>query len=235
MGEKFGLIICVWMILLWGNCLGRFLVEKNSLKLISPESIKGVYKSGIGNFGVPPYSGNLVGIVVYPKQNQRACKDFDDLGISFEIRPGALPIIVLVDRGDCFFALKAWKARKAGAAAIIVADYIDEPLITMDTPEEDNTFADYLQNITIPSVLIEKSLGDGIKTELSRGEMVNMNLDWTKFVPNPDERVEYEFWMNSHYDCGPKCDSQIEFVKNFKGVAKRLEQEGYTLNSPHTI
>ncbi|OMP04807.1 hypothetical protein COLO4_09277 [Corchorus olitorius] len=227
MGEKFGLMICVWMILLWGKCLGRFVVEKNSLKLISPESIKGVYESAIGNFGVPQYGGNLVGIVVYPKQNQRACKSFDDLAIS-KFRPGALPIIVLVDRGDCFFTLKAWNAQIAGAAAILVADNRDEPLITMDTP-------DYLQNITIPSVLISKSLGDGIKKELSRGEMVNMNLDWTKFFPNPDQSIEYEFWMSSHYECGPKCDNQIEFVKNFKGVAKRLEQEGYTQFTPHYI
>ncbi|OMO53870.1 hypothetical protein CCACVL1_28275 [Corchorus capsularis] len=235
MGEKFGLIICVWMILLWGNCLGRFVVEKNSLKLISPESIKGVYESAVGNFGVPQYGGNLVGIVVYPKQNQRACMNFDDFGDSFKFRPGALPIIVLVDRGDCFFTLKAWNAQMAGAAAILVADNRDEPLITMDSPEQDNTYAEYLQNITIPSVLIEKSLGDSIKKELSRGEMVNMNLDWTKFLPNPDQSIEYEFWMSSHYECGPKSDNQIEFVKNFKGVAKRLEQEGYTQFTPHYI
>ncbi|OMO53876.1 hypothetical protein CCACVL1_28273 [Corchorus capsularis] len=194
MGEKLGLIICVW-ILLWGNCLGRFIVQKNSLKLTSPMALQGVYESAIGTFGVPQHGGTLFGTIVYPIANQRACKTFDDFGISFKFRPGALPTVLLVDRGDCFLTLKAWNAQKAGAAALLIADHIDEPLIT-NTPEDE-----------FP----------------------------TRVSSTPDERVEYEFWTNSNDECGPKCDSQIEFVKNFKGVAKRLEQEGYTRFTPHYI
>ncbi|XP_035541462.1 protein FAR-RED IMPAIRED RESPONSE 1-like [Juglans regia] len=63
---------------------------------------------------------------------------------------------------NCYFTLKAWNAQKGGAAAILVADDKIEPLITMDTPEEEKADADYLQNITIPSALISKSLGDSI-------------------------------------------------------------------------
>ncbi|KAK1558356.1 hypothetical protein Q3G72_001412 [Acer saccharum] len=55
----------------------------------------------------------------------------------------------------------------------------------MDTPEEENADAEYLQNITIPSALISKSLGDSIKKSLIGGEMVNMNLDWTEAFPLP--------------------------------------------------
>ncbi|KAJ6340982.1 hypothetical protein OIU78_009206 [Salix suchowensis] len=36
---------------------------------------------------------------------------------------------------ECYFALKAWNAQQAGAAAVLVADNIDEPLLTMDFPE----------------------------------------------------------------------------------------------------
>ncbi|KAK0580895.1 hypothetical protein LWI29_007564 [Acer saccharum] len=79
--------------------------------------------------------------------------------------------------------MKAWNAQKGGAAAILVADDKIEPLITMDTPEEENADAEYLQNITIPSALISKSLGDSIKKSLTGGEMVNMNLDWTEALP----------------------------------------------------
>ena len=136
---------------------------------------------------------------------------------------------------DCYFTLKAWNAQNGGAAAILVADDKMEPLITMDTPEEDNADADYLQNITIPSALISKSLGDSIKKALSGGDMVNINLDWTEALPHPDERVEYEFWTNSNDECGPKCESQIDFVKNFKGAAQILEQKGYTQFTPHYI
>jgi len=105
----------------------------------------------------------------------------------------------------------------------------------MDTPEEENSSAEYLQNITIPSALIKKTLGDSLKKALANGDMVNVNLDWREALPHPDERVEYEFWTNSNDECGPKCDSQINFVKNFKGSAQILEQKGYTQFTPHYI
>lgn len=234
MKEKLGFLVGVWF-LLCGVCVGRFVVEKNSLKVTSPSSLKSVYECAIGNFGVPQYGGTLVGTVYYPKANQKACKSFDDFDVSFKSKPGGLPTFLLVDRGDCFFTLKAWNAQTGGAAAILVADDRNEPLITMDTPEEENADADYLQKITIPSALISKSLGDSIKKSLSSGEMVNINLDWTEALPHPDERVEYEFWTNSNDECGPKCDSQIEFVKNFKGAAQVLERKGYTQFTPHYI
>jgi hypothetical protein len=98
MREKLGFLVGVWL-LLCGFCFGRFVVEKNSLKLTSPDSLKGVYECAIGNFGVPQYGGTLVGTVVYPKANQKACKGFDEVDISFKSRPGGLPTFVLADRG----------------------------------------------------------------------------------------------------------------------------------------
>ncbi|CAN7060771.1 unnamed protein product [Brassica oleracea var. botrytis] len=232
--EKLG-VFSVSFLLILSLAVGRFVVEKNNLKVTSPDSIKGIYECAIGNFGVPQYGGTLVGTVVYPKSNQKACKSYSDFDISFKSKAGRLPPFVLIDRGDCFFTLKAWIAQQAGAAAILVADNKAEPLITMDTPEEDKSDADYLQNITIPSALITKSLGDSLKSALSKGDMVNMNLDWTESVPHPDERVEYELWTNSNDQCGKKCDTQIEFLKNFKGAAQILEKGGHTQFTPHYI
>ncbi|RWR79053.1 vacuolar-sorting receptor 1-like protein isoform X1 [Cinnamomum micranthum f. kanehirae] len=233
MREKLGFFIC--FLYLWGSCYGRFVVEKSSLHVKSPDSLKGVYESAISNFGVPQYGGRMIGTVVYPKANHKACKIFSEFDISFKSMPGGMPTILLADRGDCFFTLKAWNAQKAGAAAILVADDKVEPLIIMDTPEEENASAEYVQNISIPLALISKTLGDSIKKALSSGEMVNIYLDWRESLPHPDERVEYEFWTNSNDECGPKCDSQMEFVHNFKGVAQILEQKGYTQFTPHYI
>lgn len=98
MREKLGLFACI-LALLCGSCLCRFVVEKNSLKVTSPSSMKGVYECAIGNFGVPQYGGTLVGTVIYPKSNQKACKSFEDFGVSFKTKPGGLPYFVLVDRG----------------------------------------------------------------------------------------------------------------------------------------
>ncbi|KAJ4716155.1 Vacuolar-sorting receptor 1 [Melia azedarach] len=213
----------------------RFVVEKNSLMVTSPEKIKGSHDSAIGNFGIPQYGGSMAGTVVYPKENQKGCKGFDDFQISFKAKPGALPNFVLVDRGDCFFALKVWNAQKAGASAVLVADDIEEALITMDTPEEDISSAKYIENITIPSALIDKSFGETLKKALSSGDMVNVNLDWREAVPHPDDRVEYELWTNSNDECGVKCDMLMEFVKDFRGPAQILEKGGYTQFTPHYI
>ncbi|RDY06901.1 Vacuolar-sorting receptor 2 [Mucuna pruriens] len=235
MNTKLSLLLCVWVLLL-GCCVGRFVVEKNSLRVSSPKSLKGVYECAIGNFGVPKYGGTLVGSVMYPKMNQKGCTNFTDLNFSFQSKPGGFPTFLLVDRGDCYFTLKAWNAQNGGAAAILVADDKAETLITMDTPEAGKgANDDYVEKISIPSALISKSLGDSIKQSLSDGEMVNINLDWREALPHPDDRVEYELWTNSNDECGAKCDSLINFLKDFKGVAQLLEQKGFTQFTPRYI
>ncbi|XP_040943097.1 vacuolar-sorting receptor 4 isoform X3 [Gossypium hirsutum] len=93
-------LLQVFMLLsLISNCYARFVVEKNSLTVTSPEKIKGTHDSAIGNFGIPQYGGSMAGVVVYPEENQKACKSFDDFWISFKSKPGSLPTFVLVDRG----------------------------------------------------------------------------------------------------------------------------------------
>uniref|UniRef100_A0A0D6R212 EGF-like calcium-binding domain-containing protein n=1 Tax=Araucaria cunninghamii TaxID=56994 RepID=A0A0D6R212_ARACU len=224
------------MVVMSRGALGRFIVEKNSILVISPESLKGKKDSAIGNFGVPEYGGTMIGTVVYPEKGPNACKSFEELEVSFkDSKSPGYPIIVLVDRGECYFALKAWNAQNAGAAAILVADNRDEPLITMDSPQEDTATDDYIDKISIPSALIEKSFGDDLKNTLGKGEKVTIKLDWTESMPHPDDRVEYELWTNSNDECGTKCDDQTEFVRNFKGHAQILEKSGYTQFTPHYI
>ena len=92
------------------SIMGRFVVEKNSLRVTSPEKIRGTHDSAIGNFGIPQYGGSMAGNVVYPKDDKKGCKEFEDSGISFKSTPGALPTFVLLDRGSkflsffCFFS-----------------------------------------------------------------------------------------------------------------------------------
>ncbi|GJM84346.1 hypothetical protein PR202_ga00006 [Eleusine coracana subsp. coracana] len=230
----------------------RFVVEKNSLMVTSPTSLRGRHDSAIGNFGIPQYGGSMAGAVVYPKDNSDACDDFDGKH-TFRAKPGAMPTFLLVDRGsecpspnsscpipislflclrggfDCLFAKKVWNAQNAGASAVLVVDDKDEPLITMDLPREDDEAAKYIQNITIPSALIDKKFGEQLKKAVKDGDMVNVNLDWREAVPHPDDRVEYELWTNSNDECGPKCDMLMNFLKEFKGAAQLLEKGGYNL------
>ncbi|KAJ6812844.1 uncharacterized protein M6B38_145910 [Iris pallida] len=217
-----------------GLASGRFVVEKNSLMVTSPEGMRGRHDSAIGNFGVPQYGGSMAGAVVYPDKNSGACEEFPEPG-SFKSKPGALPNFLLIDRGECLFAKKVWNAQNAGASAVLVVDDTNEALITMDLPKEDEEAAKYIQNITIPSALIDKKFGEQLKEAVKSGGMVNVNLDWREAVPHPDERVEYELWTNSNDECGPKCDILMEFIKDFKGAAQILEKGGYSQFTPHYI
>lgn len=112
-GSKAAILLYL-LVLIWAELVvGRFVVEKNSLRVISPDSIKGNYDSAIGNFGIPQYGGSMAGTVVYPKDNRNGCQKFDDFGISFKSKPGALPTFVLVDRGGicvlcCVFFVVFW-------------------------------------------------------------------------------------------------------------------------------
>ncbi|XP_048563234.1 vacuolar-sorting receptor 3-like isoform X2 [Triticum urartu] len=204
----------------------RFVVEKNSLMVTSPTALRGRHDSAIGNFGIPQYGGSMAGAVVYPKGNSDACEAFNSGRKEhlFRTKPGALPSFLLIDRGNCLFAKKVWNAQYAGASAVLVVDDKDEPLITMDLLQEDDEAAKYIQNISIPSALIDKKFGEQLKKAVKDGEMVNVNLDWREAVPHPDNRVEYELWTNSNDECGPKCDMLMHFLKEFKGAAQLLEK-----------
>ncbi|XP_010537030.1 PREDICTED: vacuolar-sorting receptor 7 [Tarenaya hassleriana] len=214
-----------------GHCNARFVVEKGSVSVLNPEEMRSKYDGSIANFGLPDYGGFLIGSVVYPESGTAGCSEFHK---TFKAK-FPRPTILLLDRGECYFALKAWNAQLAGAAAVLVADNVDEPLLTMDSPEESNVADEFIERITIPSVLIQQSFGESIKQGLRRGKDVVLKLDWRESVPHPDQRVEYELWTNSNDECGARCDEQMTFVKNFKGHAQILEKGGYTLFTPHYI
>ncbi|XP_052881367.1 vacuolar-sorting receptor 3-like isoform X2 [Gossypium arboreum] len=150
--------------------------------------------------------------------------------LGFPLNPSLVLFLLLF-----WSIVEVWNVQQAGASAVLVADDIQEALITMDTPEEDRLAAKYIENITIPSALIEKNFGEILKKAISGGDMVNVNLDWRESVPHPDDRVEYELWTNSNDECGVKCDMLMEFLKDFKGAAQILEKGGYTQFTPHYI
>lgn len=210
--------------LVTSSCMGN----KKCLTITSPKSLKHDYDCAILNFGSSQEEeATVIGNVIYPKMNTKGCKDFSKFNVSLNSKPGELPTLLLVDRGDCYFKLKAWYAQNAGASAVLVADYAVEPLPTIVLIE------DHLRNVSIPSILTTKTLGDSIKEALFSGEMVNVKLNWRKSPVDATERVEYELWTDINSGCGTKCDKQIEFVNNFKRAAKLLEQKGYTKFTPH--
>ncbi|CAH1436705.1 unnamed protein product [Lactuca virosa] len=236
-----GLELMIMMMMMIGVIMketeGRFVVEKSSISVLSPIDLISKHDAAIGNFGVPDYGGSMVGTVVYPQKSDSVfgCSKFEG-DKPFKSKSASSPTILLLDRGDCYFALKAWNAQQAGASAVLVVDNTDEPLITMDSPEASSTADDFIDKLTIPSALIQKSFGQSLKDAFQKSNQeVLLKLDWSESLPHPDHRVEYELWTNSNDECGARCDQQMNFIKNFKGHAQILEREGYTMFTPHYI
>lgn len=233
--RKFVALVLVLAVLQHHQVGARFVVEKNSITVLSPSNLRHQKHDGaIGNFGVPEYGGFMVGTVVYPEKGSNGCEAFEG-DKPFKQSDSRRPTVLLIDRGACYFAKKVWNGQQAGAAAVLVADNYEEPLITMDSPEESTDSDGYIDKIGIPSALIQKSFGDSLKEALKNKEDVVIRLDWRESMPHPDGRVEYEFWTNSNDECGVRCDEQMNFVKNFKGHAQILEKGGYTQFTPHYI
>lgn len=233
------LAAALWLVVVAASAASaRFVVEKNGVKVLSPRSLRGHHEASIANYGVPDYGGTLTGVVLYP-QDAKLATGCDPFGAAspFKSRSGR-PVVLLVDRGGCYFALKTWNAQEAGAAAVLVADIVDEPLLTMDTPEEQTPDMAFLANITAPSALISKRFGDALRlaaANSSSSEEVVIRLDWRESLPHPDSRVEYEFWTNSNDECGARCDEQQSFVSSFRGHAQLLEKSGFAAFTPHYI
>ncbi|KAI5057605.1 hypothetical protein GOP47_0027620 [Adiantum capillus-veneris] len=225
------LLLSLWQLVAVSS---RFVVEKNSLTVLAPSSLIGQHDSAIGNFGAPDYGGSMILDVKVPEKHPDGCKPFPD-NLFKRKSSKTSPIVALLDRGGCYFALKVWNAQNAGAASVLIADDRVEPLITMDSPEEDDKAAEYVQKITIPSALIEKKFGDKVKAELAKKETITVKLDWSESLPHPDEQVEYELWTSSTDECGAKCNTLAEFIKSFKGAAQLLEKGGHTKFTPHYI
>ena len=99
---------------------------------------------------------------------------------------------------------------------MLIADSVDEQLLTMDSPEA-SPGTEYIDKINIPSALVNRAFGESLKrmarAAAGGGEEVVVKLDWRESMPHPDERVEYEFWTNSNDECGPRCDEQAAFVR----------------------
>lgn len=75
-------------------------------------------------FGVPNYGAILVGQVGTLPDNPQGCSEI------IQTLPQGTDVL-LVDRGSCYFVEKAWHAQQAGAKAVVVADNIQETLLTM--------------------------------------------------------------------------------------------------------
>lgn len=105
-----------------------FVVERSQVRARG-EGFAASFPSAIGDFGIPSYGAILSGQLAFVADNAAGCSEF-----YAPLPPGA--DVLLVDRGSCFFVEKAFHAQQAGARAVLVADNVDEDLLTMASPED---------------------------------------------------------------------------------------------------
>ncbi|KAL4853658.1 Vacuolar-sorting receptor 1 [Chlorella vulgaris] len=223
-----------------------FVVEKGSMRIRHP-AIAGSIDTAVGDFGVPLYGGTLSGAVAFDSSNAQGCREFAP---PLAPLPSGLPIVLLVDRGDCFFVEKARYAQRAGASALLITDHTEarhmhlaglafaEPLLTMAVPEDRPEVAALVPEIQIPVLLVTKGTGDKIKAALQGGGSgggapaeVQVELDWSESIAHPDNRqavkqgrVEWELWFTTQDACGQACNSTRAFLSAFKATAEALER-----------
>ena len=87
-------------------CFARFVVEKNSINILAPESIAGKHDSAIGNFGAPDYGGSMILDVQTLSSSSKGsdsdgCKPFEPEAFK-RTGPKSNPTVALLDRGGLF-------------------------------------------------------------------------------------------------------------------------------------
>ena len=147
--------------------------------------------------------------------------------------------ILVIDRGDCYFATKVWNAEQMGAAGVIMLDNKQEDLFPMWEPDN------FEHDITIPSVELQMNYAKLLMKHLNvkqwdpfdtsnttypnavvcfatENEVATCNgsehsyvitkalIEWG--LPHEDDRVEWELWTSAN------DDRTLEFKKNFKSV-----------------
>ena len=133
----------------------------NSVTILPPSSAAGTYQASGATFGPEPTLAGISGDVVLGDDGTGSPNDGCEALIGFPA--GA---IALVDRGGCFFTVKASNAQAAGAVALIVANNAAGPPITMGGSDP---------SITIPSVMVSQADGTTIKAGLPAAGRVAAN------------------------------------------------------------
>lgn len=174
------------------------------LEILGPAGLRSEFKSADGTvdglvqnqpalFGNPMGVGEkqTSGVLVYAaKDDNDGCTEFNSTDTL--TWPNATNVIVLVDRGSCYFVDKVQHVQDAHGNAAIVVDNKDEAGIPF--------MADYNNrgaNINIPSILIHKSDGLKLKAFLNKtgASQVTVSMRWN--LPHPDNRVEWSLWTSS--------------------------------------
>lgn len=193
-------------------------IEPYDLKNSLPN--EGVLSSTLANFGNPPYGSYIIGRVhKYPSKLKAGCSALDPVKFEDETNTYSHPILLL-DRGNCSFVVKARHAQSIGAQALIIIDNTNED-VSKIVMIDDGTAG----NIYIPTMMISKSDGERLKDFIDSNPRKHVKIQLSFQIPNPDNKVEYEIWMS------PESHDLQLFLEKFAKHGKALDP--VTTFTPH--
>ncbi|KAL3906917.1 MAG: hypothetical protein SGARI_003782 [Bacillariaceae sp.] len=132
---------------------------------------------------------------------------------SWNLPKNSAYILVGTRGGDCSFVKKVRTAQQIGASAVLIADTVNNHL--PHTMANDGSG----QDISIPSMLINKNTWIEIKEQLEKGKNftghVLAELAW--HTPKFENKVVLDFW-HSPIDTHTK-----DFMANFSGIAQTFD------------
>ena len=193
-------------------------------------------------FGFADYGGTLEAYLVLPQNRSYHLEcgsgepsDLNEYVTYIQSFQGfdALWILV-IDRGDCYFATKVYNAERLGAAGVIMLDYKYEGFLIMWEPD------DFEHDVTIPSVLLKRIYAEPLMEHLGVRNWDPTDINSTTYpepmgvgnnsfvitkaviewgLPHEDDRVEWEIWTSSN------DDRTMEFKKNFKSVCFTFKEK----------
>jgi len=219
-----------------------FIVERASVRIFVDGKHDAEYEAALGDFGFPLYGRVLSGQILFNEidnESNKACSPIDGAYVSNDVNAGGsldettVPV-ALIQRGDCFFAEKAFHAQEAQAQAVIIMDNTDENIITMSRPQvNDEEVHEIVGQVEIPTVLITKAAGEHILGKLAEGKTVTVDFDFREAITNPDNHVEWEFWGTSSQRCGVGCDSILRLHQTLAPMAAHLERIQFVTVTPY--
>lgn len=100
LSKKLTALLLILTVVFSSSVSARFVVEKSSIRVLHPQSLRSKHDSAIGNFGIPDYGGFMVGSVIYPDKGASGCQPFEgDKPFKSKF---PRPTVLLLDRGGIF-------------------------------------------------------------------------------------------------------------------------------------
>ena len=192
---------------------------QSAIHVFSPDRLRLKFTEGqipntIADFGVVPYGHSISGRVVRSEPFD-AC---DPLEISEKfLKEIQGNFIILAERGRCTFSQKVINAQKIGASAVLISDSDkNKDVHKIFAVERVKT---QLDQVRIPSMLINKIDSDSIEKMLNAGEIVEFGINFELRKASRKSRLSFILSVDD-YRC---YDSLLNMQKHFKAFKKSME------------